>query len=71
MSHPAPSDPHEFEVARAVLTDIEYLTWAMQERGVSRDDIASYRRVSKGTVNACLKEARRKIEAAMRDEEAA
>lgn len=61
MTSPEPSDA---PVARQVLTDTQYLTWAMAEQGISHRAIAYYRRVSKGTVTDCLREADRKIEEA-------
>lgn len=62
------TDEHTFTVARRVLTDTEYLTWAMAQKGISRTAIALYRRVSKGTVNDCLARCRQKIEEASGDE---
>lgn len=59
---------HEFEVARRVLTDVEYETWVMAKRGFSRTAIALHRGKAKGTINACLTEAKRKIDEAMDDE---
>lgn len=53
------------EVAKRVLTDVQFLTWAMAERGISHRAIAYYRGVSKTTVTDCLVTCDRKIEEAM------
>lgn len=55
-------DPVRFAAARRVLTDTEYLTWAMAERGISHRAIAHFRRVSRGTVADTLARADRKVE---------
>lgn len=62
------STPHPkiAELARCVLTDTEYLTWAMAQRGVSQRDIAFMRGRSPGTVSDTLARAERKIEEAQR-----
>jgi len=52
-------------IARRVLTDVEYETWALARKGLSRTAIALHRGVAKGTINACLMEAKRKIDEAM------
>lgn len=57
-------DPVDAPLARQVLTDVQYLTWAMAEQGISHRAIAYYRRVSKGTVTDCLREVDRKLEEA-------
>lgn len=56
--------------ARRVLTEVQFLTWAMAERGATHREIAEHRGVSKGTVTECLREADRKIEEAMDAESA-
>jgi transcriptional regulator len=62
------SGPHPrlVELARSVLTDTEYLTWAMAQRGITQRDIAFMRRRSLGTVSNTLIRAERKIEEAQR-----
>ncbi len=67
------TDEARYEVARRVLTDTQYLTWAMAEKGISHRAIAYFRRVSKGTVTDCLVTCERKIEEALngQDQDAA
>lgn len=62
--------PENNDIAREVLTDTQYLTWFMAERGISHRGIAYYRRVSKATVTDCLDACDRKIREAL-DREAA
>jgi DNA-binding CsgD family transcriptional regulator len=52
------------ERARDVLTDVEYLTWAMAAAGASQRAIAEHRRVSRSTVRDCLERIERKLDEA-------
>lgn len=58
MTQPEPPDN---ALAKAVLTDVQYLTWFMAEQGTSQRAIAYYRLVSKRTVSDCLVECDTKI----------
>lgn len=53
--------------ALATLTDIQRITWALHQKGLTHRDIARWRGVSKGTVTDCLAEVRRKLEDAERE----
>ena len=66
MSPAAP--PADNDLAKRVLTNVQYLTWFLAQQGMSHRAIAYYRRVSKGTVTSCLEEADRKMEEALRGE---
>lgn len=59
-------EPEDAPLARLVLTQTQYLTWAMAEQGVSHRAIAYFRRVSKATVTDCLADVDRKLEEAKR-----
>jgi uncharacterized protein YpbB len=48
------TQPADVELARAALTETQYLTWALRERGLSQRTIAAYRNVSPSTVRDCL-----------------
>lgn len=61
------TDEARIEAARRALTDTQFLTWAMAERGISHRAIAYFRRVSKGTVTDCLVACDRKIEEALHE----
>lgn len=63
LSTPA---PRIAAIAKRVLTDTEYLTWALNQVGVTQRDIAFYRRRSRGTVADTLRRAEEKIEEAQR-----
>jgi len=54
-----------------VLTDTEYLTWALVQRGVTQRDVAFLRRRSPGTVADTMARAERKIEEAQRERRSA
>jgi len=62
------SKPHPrlAQIARSVLTDTEYLTWALRQTGMTHRDIAWYRKRSPGTVADTLRRAETKIEEAQR-----
>jgi uncharacterized protein YpbB len=62
--------PEHADVAREVLTDVQWLTWFMAERGLSHRAIAYHRGVSKATVTDCLEACDRKMREAL-DAEAA
>lgn len=51
-----------------MLTDTEYLTWAMHQLGVSQRDIAFWRRRSRGTIADTLTRAEDKIAKAQIEE---
>lgn len=48
------AEPENLALARRTLTDVQFLTWLMAERGLSQRAIAYYRRVSPSTVRDCL-----------------
>lgn len=62
--------PENLDVAKRVLTEKQFLTWFMAERGISHRGIAYYRRVSKATVTDCLEACDRKIREALDREKA-
>ncbi len=51
-------------LARQTLTDTQFLTWFMHQRGCSHRTIAAYRHVSPSTVRDCLDACHRLIEKA-------
>lgn len=55
-------------IAKRVLTDTEYLTWALHQTGMTHRDIAWWRRRSRGTVADAIVRAEQKIEEAKRAE---
>lgn len=55
-------EPEDAPLARQVLTDVQYATWALAERGLSHRAIALWRGVAKATVTDCLAECDRKLE---------
>ena len=63
----SPPHPRLVALAKSVLTDTEYLTWAMHQIGVTQRDIAFLRGRSPGTVSGTLDRAERKIEEAQRE----
>lgn len=60
--------PRLVALARRVLTDVEYLTWALHQAGLTQRDIAMYRRRSRGTIADTLSRAEDKISAAQMEE---
>lgn len=63
-TEPRPGEEALWIIARRVLSDVEYLTWAMAMRGISQRDIALLRHRSRGTVADTIARAERKIEEA-------
>lgn len=61
-------DAYTLAIAKRVLTDTEYLTWALHQSGLTQRDIAWYRRRSKGTISDTLRRAETRIEEAKRAE---
>lgn len=64
-------EPEDAPLARQVLTDVQFQTWALAERGISHRAIALWRGVSKATVTDCLAEVDRKLEKAREEARAA
>ncbi len=67
MNTPDASNEARIEAAKASLTNTQFLTWVLHERGLSPRSIAAYRRVSRPTVLECLDTCERKIEEALHE----
>lgn len=64
-------DPITLAIAKRVLTEVQFVTWIMAERGMPQRSIAAWRRVSPSTVRDCLAACDRAIAKAREDQDAA